>query len=347
MNEVSTIGVDLAKNVFQVHGVDEKGAVVVRRQLKRKEVLAFFARLAPCLVGMEACGTAHYWSREIKKLGHTVKLMPPAYVKAYLKRGKHDAADAEAICEAVSRPSMRGVAEKSVEQQSVLMLHRARDFLIRQRTQAINALRGHLSELGIVAAQGHEGVKTLLAIVTDEADVRVPAIARVALGALVAALSSVSRDIAVLDQAILAAHRTSKTSCRLETVPGVGPILASAVAATAGDARQFASARGFAASLGLTPRITGTGGTVTLGPITKKGDRYLRRLLIMGAASVLSHAKRRPHKHVRLLAWLGAMPFKKAAVALANKIARTLWALLVRGGTYRQDHRPPALAATA
>ncbi len=269
------------------------------------------------------------------------------YVKAYLKRGKHDAADAEAICEAVTRPAMREVAVKTVEQQSVLMLHRARDLLIRQRTATINALRGHLAEFGIVAPEGHEGVKTLVAIVGDETDARVPAVARIALGALVAALSAVSRDTAVLDKAILAAHRKSETSQRLETVPGVGPILATAVAATVGDARQFESGRGFAASLGLTPRITGTGGTVTLGPITKKGDRYLRRLLITGALSVLSHAKRRPAKNARLLAWLGNMPMKKAAVALANKIARILWALLVRGGTYTQGHRPPALAATA
>lgn len=345
MTKAITIGIDLAKSVFQVHGVDTEGRVVLKRQLKRKDMIAFFAKLESCLVGMEACGTAHYWARELRKLCHTVKLMPPEYVKAYVKRGKHDAADAEAICEAVTRPSMREVAVKTVEQQSALMLHRARDLLIRQRTQAINALRGHLSELGLVAPEGHEGVKALVAIVADEADARVTPVARVALGTLVAALASVSKEVDALDAAILAAHKADETSRRLDAIPGVGPILASAVTATVGDACQFKSARGFSASLGLTPRISGTGGKVTLGPITKKGDRYLRRLFVLGATAVLGHAKRHPAKYASLLAWLGGMPFKKAAVALANKMARTVWALLVRGGTYTAGHRPPALAA--
>jgi transposase len=347
MKEVTTIGLDLAKSVFQVHGADAQGRAVFRRQLKRREVLAFFSKQPSCLVGMEACGTAHYWARELRRLGHTVKLMPPKYVKAYVKRGKTDAADAEAICEAATRPSMREVAVKTVEQQSVLMLHRARDLLIRQRTQAINALRGHLAELGIVAAAGNDGVKALVAVAGNEADARVPEVARLALRALVATLAHAGGEIARLDAAIHAAHKADAASLRLKTIPGVGALAASAVIATVGDARVFTSGRGFSAWLGLTPRIDGTGGRVTLGPITKTGDRYLRRLLVMGAISVLGHAKRNPGKLPWAMALLGRLAFKAAAVALANKIARVIWALMVRGGTYTAGHRPAALGAPA
>jgi transposase len=347
MRKVSTIGIDLAKSVLQVHGVDAAGSVVMKRQLKRKSVVALFAQLPPCLIGMEACGSAHYWARELRKLGHTVKLMPPKYVKAYVKRGKNDAADAEAICEAVTRPSMREVAVKTVEQQSVLMLHRSRDLLIRQRTQTINALRAHMAEIGIIAPTGADGVSALLAIVCDAADPRLPVIARIALQALVATLASLGAAIATLDRAILAAHKADTTSCRLETVPGVGALIASAVTATVGDARVFKSGRAFAAWLGITPRLDGTGGKVTLGPITKQGDRYLRRLLVLGATAVLGHAKRHPDKQPWAVALLGRMPFKQAAVALANKMARIIWALMVRGGTYAPKHRPAVLAAAA
>jgi transposase len=347
MKKVSTIGIDLAKRVFQVHGVDAAHQVVLKRQLKRKDVLAFFAKLAPCLIGMEACGTAHYWARELRKLGHTVKLMPPKYVKAYVKRGKNDAADAEAICEAVTRPSMREVAVKTVEQQSVLMLHRSRDLLIRQRTQTINALRGHMAEIGMVAAQGAGGVTALAAIVSDAADTRICLVARIGLQTLVATLASLAATIATLDRAILAAHKADATSRRLETIPGVGPLIASAVMATVGDARAFNSGRAFSAWLGVTPRLDGTGGKVTLGPITKQGDRYLRRLLVMGATAVLGHARRHPDKQPWAVGLLGRLTFRQAAVALANKMARIIWALMVRGGTYAPNHRPAALAATA
>jgi transposase len=347
MTKVSTIGIDLAKSVFQVHGVDAAGKVAMKRQLKRKGVLAFFAQLPACLIGMEACGSAHYWARELARLGHDVKLMPAKYVKAYVKRGKNDAADAEAICEAVSRPSMREVAVKTVEQQSVLMLHRARDLLVRDRTRTINALRAHMAEIGVIAPAGRDGIAALLAIVSDAADPRLPGVARVALQALAATLASLGGAIAALDRAILAAHKADATSCRLETVPGVGALIASAVTATVGDARVFKSGRAFSAWLGITPRLDGTGGKVTLGPITKQGDRYLRRLLIMGATAVLGHAKRQPDKQLWAVGLLGRMPFKQAAVALANKMARIIWALMVRGGTYTPRHRPALLAATA
>jgi transposase len=333
--------------VFQVHGVDASHRVGLKRRLKRKEVIGFFADLPPCLIGMEACGTAHHWARELRALGHTVKLMPAKYVKAYVKRGKNDAADAEAICEAVTRPTMREVAVKSVEQQSVLMLHRSRDLLIRQRTQTINALRSHLAEIGIVAPTGRDGVGVLVAIVEDARDARITPVARIALHALVVTLTSLDATIATLDRAILASHKADATSCRLETVPGVGPLVASAVTASVGDARTFKSGRAFSAWLGLTPRLGGTGGKVTLGPITKQGDRYLRRLLIMGATTVLAHAKRHPERQPWAVGLLGRMPFKQAAVALANKMARVIWALMVRGGTYTPGHRPAALAATA
>jgi transposase len=347
MTKVSTIGIDLAKSVFQVHGVDAAGKVAMKRQLKRKGVLAFFAQLPACLIGMEACGSAHYWARELARLGHDVKLMPAKYVKAYVKRGKNDAADAEAICEAVSRPSMREVAVKTVEQQSVLMLHRARDLLVRDRTRTINALRAHMAEIGVIAPAGRDGIAALLAIVSDAADPRLSGVARVALQALAATLASLGGAIAALDRAILAAHKADATSCRLETVPGVGALIASAVTATVGDARVFKSGRAFSAWLGITPRLDGTGGKVTLGPITKQGDRYLRRLLIMGATAVLGHAKHQPDKQLWAVGLLGRMPFKQAAVALANKMARIIWALMVRGGTYTPRHRPALLAATA
>jgi transposase len=296
------------------------------------------------MVGMEACGTAHYWARELGKLGHTVKLMPPKYVKAYVKRGKTDAADAEAICEAVTRPSMREVAVKSVEQQGVLMLHRSRDLLLRQRTQTINALRGHMAEIGIVAPTGAEGVGTLIGMVGDDADDRVPGVVRLALAPLVAGLDSLGVQIAMLDRAILAAHKADATSRRLATIPGVGTLVASALSATVGDARVFRSGRAFSAWIGLTPRLEGTGGKVRAGAITKQGDRYLRRLLVLGATAVLGHAKRRPDKYPGAMKLLARLAFKQAAVALANKMARIVWALMVRGGTFMPAHQPIASA---
>jgi transposase len=341
MKEVTTIGLDLAKRVFQVHGVDAAGQVVITRRLARREVLAFFAKLKPCLVGLEACATAHHWAREIGQLGHTVRLMPPVYVKAYVKRGKTDAADAAAICEAVTRPHMRFVAVKSPAQQSQLMVHRARELLLGQRTALANALRAHLAEFGIVAAQGLLGLNELLAIVADETDARLPSLAREVLAELAAQIRSCQAAIAGLDHKLKALHKASAPSRRLATIPGIATVGASALVATVGDASQFKSGRELAAWIGLVPRQNSSGGKERLGAISKQGDRYLRRLLISGAMAVLRQARTRPGKHPWLMRLLARRPAKVAAVALANKMARIAWALLTRGGTYRA----PALAA--
>lgn len=344
----TTIGLDLAKSVFQVHGTDADSRVTMRRQLKRKDVLSFFSKLPPCLIGMEACGTAHYWARQLGALGHSVRLLPPKDVKAYVRRGKTDAADAEAICEAVTRPRHKAVPVKSVEQQCALMLHRARELLLTQRTQLTNAIRAHMAELGLIAEVGHDGMASLLAIVVEPANTALPALARLALAPLAAALAEIEASIAKLDAAILAGHRSSQTSRRLQDIPGVGPLAASAFVATVGNPRAFQSGRAFAASLGLTPRISGTGGKTTLGPITKQGDRYLRRLLYIGAIAKLGAVRRRPAQaDPWLLGLLARMPFKQAAIALANKTARIIWALLARGGTYVASHRPAVQTASA
>jgi transposase len=341
--QVTTIGLDIAKNVFQVHGIDAEEKVVVRKQLRRNKVIEFFKALPPCLIGMEACATAHYWARELTKLGHKVRLMPPKDVKAYLKRNKNDAADAEAICEAVRRPTMRFVRIKSPEQQGQLMQHRTRDLLMRQRTQLINALRGHLAEFGIVAAQGDAGLKELLAIVADDQDERLPSDARACVIVLAAQLQAVQTVIGLIEKRIMAQHRSNEASKRLETIPGIGVIGATAIAATVADPMVFRSGRDFAAWIGLVPRQDSTGGKQKLGPISKQGDRYLRRILIVGAHSVLRRAKEDPLKYPWLTQLLARRPFKVVAVALANKMARTAWALLAHGGTYRA----PELAATA
>ncbi len=333
--KISTIGLDLAKNVFQVHGIDGSGKVVVAKQLRRGRLRAFFEALAPCLVGMEACATAHYWARELAGLGHTVRLMPPSYVKAYVKRGKNDAADAAAICEAVTRPSMRFVPVKSAERQSALMVHRTRDLLIRQRTQLINAMRGHLAELGMVAPQGRQGVRTLIGIVTEDGEDHLPSLARVACQSIVAQLMAVQDQINALERRIHAEHRANDVSRRLEAIPGIGVIGATAIAATVTDPGAFKSGREFAAWIGLVPRQNSTGGKARLGGISKQGDRYLRRLLVVGALAVLKQARARPDKYPWLTQLLARRPAKVVAVALANKMARTAWALLARGETYR------------
>jgi len=339
--QITTIGLDIAKNVFQVHGIDAAEKVVIRKQLRRGQVLKFFASLAPCLIGMEACATAHYWARELTKLGHEVRLMPAKDVKAYVKRNKNDAADAEAICEAVRRPTMRFVRAKSAEQQGRLMQHRTRDLLMRQRTQVINALRAHLAELGIVAAQGREGLKQLLAIIADEKDARLPIDARASLVVLAAQLQALQTMIGLIERRLLVQHRANEASKRLESVPGIGLIGASAIAATVADPNAFRSGRDFAAWIGLVPRQDSTGGKQKFGPISKQGDRYLRRILVVGAHSVLRRAKKNPEKYPWLTQLLARRPFKVVAIALANKMARVAWALLARGGSYRV----PALAA--
>jgi transposase len=333
--EISTIGIDLAKNVFQVHGVDAAGKTVLKKQLRRGQMLEFFGKLPPCLIGMEACATSHQWARELRKLGHDVRLMPPSYVKAYVKRGKNDTADAEAICEAVTRPSMRFVPIKSAEQQGALMLHRTRDLLIRQRTQLINAMRAHLAELGLVAPKGREGLQQLLRAVAQAEEERLPSEARFACEALIAQLQATQSRIDMLDKRIQAAHRADPASKRLDAIPGFGVIISSAVVATMTDPKAFKTGREFAAWVGLVPRQNSTGGKERLGSISKQGDRYLRRLLIVGALSVIKSARTRPDKYPWVVALLRRRPAKVVAVALANKMARIAWAILAKGEIYR------------
>src|ERR1700726_337724 len=341
--QITTIGLDIAKNVFQVHGIDAAEKVVVRKQLRRGQMMKFFAALPPCLIGMEACASAHYWARELTKLGHEVRLMPAKDVKAYVKRNKNDAADAEAICEAVGRPRMRLVRAKSAEQQGRLMQHRARDLLLRQQTQVINALRAHLAELGMVAAQGREGLKQLLTIIADDKDARLPIDARASLIVLAAQLQALHTMIGSIEKRLIVQHRANEGSKRLEGSPKIGLIGASPIAATMTDPKAFQSGRDFAAWIGLVPRQDSTGGKQKLGPISKQGDRYLRRLLVVGAHAVLRRAKQSPEKYPWLAQLLVRRPFKVVAIALANKMARMAWALLAKGGTYRA----PALAAAA
>jgi transposase len=349
MHSVTTSGLDTAKQVFQAHGVDAQQKVVFNRSLKRKEVLAFYAKLPPHLIGLEACGSAHYWARQLRALGHTVKLLPPRYVKAYLRRGKTDAADAEAICEAVARERIDAVPIKTEAQQCELMPHKIREQMIWTRTKHVNMLRSHLAELGLIAETGANGIGQLIRLVLDDADPTLPERARAALKPLVGTIAGLETQIAALDAEIRAAHKANATSRRLED-PTLGPISAHAAAATypLESAKAFKSGRGFAASLGLTPRLDGTGGKVTLGPITKQGNAYLRRLLYLGAVAKLSWARRRPDKaDPWLLRLLAEKPFKVAAIALANKTARIIWKLIVSGESYvaRPHGTAPAAAA--
>ena len=341
MEKISTVGLDLAKSVFQVHAVAADGEVLVRRTLRRSQVLEFFGKLASCRVGLEACGSAHYWAREIAALGHTVRIMPPAYVKPYVKRNKTDAADAEAICEAVSRPTMRFVPIKTVDQQAAGMVLKTRELLVRQRVQATNALRGHMAELGVVAAKGRTSIGRLLAIIGERQDSSIPEVARMALQDLVAQIEDLTARVERLDQEVVAAVKADTDARRLTSIPGVGAIIAATVRAVVPDPAGFRTGRDFAAWVGLTPRSHSSGGKERLGAISKRGNKQLRTLLIVGASSVLKLARR----GVTPPRWIGALlarrPFKVVAVALANKIARTLWALLVKGGLYQA---PPEMA---
>ena len=343
MQVVTTVGLDIAKSVFQVHGVDSAGQVVIRRQLKRRYVLAFFEKLPPCLVGIEACASSHHWSRELKALGHTVRLMPPAYVKPYVKRQKNDAADAEAICEAVTRANMRFVATKTPEQQSGLTLHRTRHLFIRQQTAVINVIRAHLTEFGIVAPVGRKGIEALLDVVANPTDKRVPVIARACLAALGAQLRRLKEQILEFDRMIMAWHGSHEASRRLDAIPGVGPVLATALVASIADPKAFRSGRNFSAWIGLVPKQHSSGGKDRLGSISKQGDRYLRSLFMVGALAVIRYARIHGTKHRPwLTALLARRPTKIAAIALANKMARMVWAMMARGERYKE---PVALAA--
>jgi transposase len=335
MQTVTTIGLDIAKSVFQVHGVDAAGQVLIRRQLKRRYVLAFFQKLPSCLVGIEACASSHYWSRELQALGHSVRMMPPAYVKPYVKRQKNDMADAEAICEAVTRSNMRFVPTKTPDQQSGLVLHRTRHLLIRQQTSAINAIRAHLAEFGITASVGRRGLEQLLRVVADPSDKRVPELVRSCLAALGSQLLGLKKRILEFDRMILAWHRSNQASKRLNCVPGVGPLLATALVASVGDPKSFRSARNFSAWIGLVPKQHSSGGRERLGSISKQGDRYLRSLFVGGALAVIRYAKLQGTNHRPWLTGLLARrPTKVAAIALANKLARMAWALMARGERY-------------
>jgi transposase len=306
-------------------------------------VLAFFQKLPPCLVGIEACASAHHWSRELQALGHTVRLMPPAYVKPYVKRHKNDATDAEAICEAVTRPNMRFVATKTPEQQSCLTLHRTRHLFIRQQTSVINAIRAHLAEFGIVAPVGRNGVEQLLSIAADSNDKRLPEFARACVAALGAQLRMLKAQILQFDRMITAWHRSNEASRRLDDIPGVGPALATALIASIADPKAFRSGRDFSAWIGLVPKQNSSGGKDRLGNISKRGDRYLRSLFTTGALAVIRYAKIHGTRHRPwLTALLARRPTKVAAIALANKIARMAWAMMARGERYKE---PAALAA--
>ena len=343
--QITTIGLDLAKSVFQVHGIDAAGQVVVRKSVRRAQMLAFFSKLPPCLVGIEACGTSHYWARELIRLGHEVRLMPPAYVKPYVKRGKTDAADAEAVCEAVTRPTMRFVPVKSPEQQAALSMHRARDLLVKQRTQLINMLRGLLAEFGVDIPKGLERALLMARQVIEGNAPEVP----IEAARIATTLSQQALDIHVrlrqIDRDLAVWLRGNDVARRLMTIPGIGTVGATALVASVTDPLQFRSGRQFAAWLGLTPLQKSSGGKERLGRISKMGDKYLRKLLIVGMTSLVRRAKYAPDKiDPRLADLLARKPTRVATVAMANKTARVIWAIMARGETYLAGHRP-ALAA--
>ncbi len=334
--QVTTIGLDLAKNVFQIHGVRSDGTVAFNRPLRRAQVLAFFAKLPACLVGMEACGTSHYWARELTKLGHEVRLMPPAYVKPYVKRGKTDAADAEAICEAVTRPTMRFVSIKSPDQQAALSQHRARQLLIGQRTQLSNMIRGLIGEFGHIVPKGLHHIRAFAEQLKRGDGPELPDVAHDTIGSLCDQLLLLHRRIGLLEKRIFSVSRQDERVRLLMTIPGIGPVSASAIVATVGTPDQFKSGREFAAWIGLTPLNKSSGGKERLGRITKMGDRYLRQLLVAGMTSRVRAAQARPD---RVEPWLASLlerkPLRLATVAMANKTARVIWAVLTRGEPYK------------
>ena len=330
-----TLGLDIAKNVFQVHGVDSATGEVIAKRLRRSQLLAFFGQLEPGLVGMESCSSAHHWGRELQRLGHAVKLLPPSYVKPYVKRGKNDAVDAEAIFEALQRPSMRFVPVKSCEQQGALVVHKVRAQLVAQRTRLVNVLRAHMAEFGLITPQGIWRIAELRSIVKDEGDARLAAMARSALKEIVVQLDGLKDQIARLDRIVLEHCRSNEVSRRLCAIPGIGPITASAFAASIADARDFKSGRHLAAFLGLTPKQNASGLKNRMGRISRMGNSYLRTLLVLGATAVLRKARHGdgPSLGARLLA--KKKPARLISIAIANKMARIVWVLMARNEVYR------------
>ncbi len=338
--EIRTVGIDLAKNLFQVHGVNEHGKAVLRKQLRRDQVTSFFANLPPCLIGMEACASAHHWARKLQTYGHTVRLIAPQFVKPYVKSNKNDAADAEAICEAVGRPSMRFVPIKNIEQQAVLALHRVRQGFVKARTAQANQIRGLLGEYGLIVPQGIAHVAERVPDLIEDASNELPGAFRLLIDRLLEHLKLLQQQVNQIEAQIKAWHRSSDASQRLEKIPGVGPLTASALVATVGDAKNFDNGRQLAAWLGLVPRQHSSGGKSTLLGMSKRGDAYLRTLLIHGARSVIYRVAQRGDAE----SWLGKLMLRRnvnvATVALANKIARITWALLARDREFRAEYAP-------
>jgi len=341
MVQAITVGLDIAKNVFHAYGATADGGKAFSRKLRRAQVEMFFSKLEPCLIGIEACATAHHWARTFVAMGHEVRLMPPAYVKPYVKTQKNDEADAEAICEAVTRPNMRFADIKTIDQQSVLVLHRTRTMLIKHRTRMGNTIRAHLAEFGITEAIGREGLARLIDLIVTGEDARITGITRHAMMCLVGQYRLLQDQILDLDRQVMACHRSSEASKRLATIPGVGPLAASALVASIGDASRLKNGRSFAAFIGLVPRQSSSGGKERLGKISKRGDHYLRWLLVVGSLAVIRYAQRHGTKRPWLIKLLQRRTTKIAAVALANKIARIAWVLMTRGGVYREPAAQP------
>ncbi|MDG2971205.1 IS110 family transposase [Pseudomonas extremaustralis] len=337
--EIRTVGIDLAKNVFQIHGMNERGKPLLRKQLKRDQVVVFFANLPPCLIGMEACGSAHYWARKLEALGHTVRLMAPQFVKPYVKSNKNDAADAEAICEAVTRPTMRFVPIKNIEQQSVLALHRARQGFVKARTAQANQIRGLLAEFGLIVPQGIAHITTRLPSVIEGAANELPVSFRQLIERLIEHFKVLDKEVEELEAQIKAWHRADEISRQLERVPGIGPLTASALVASIGDAKNFKNGRQLAAWLGLVPRQHSSGGKSTLLGMSKRGDAYLRTLMIHGSRSVIYRASQKNDPDSWLVKLIKRRNVNVAAVALANKTARIVWALLTHKSEYQPDYR--------
>ncbi len=336
--KITTIGIDLAKNLFQLHGVNESGKTILKKQLRRDQMVTFFVNLPTCLIGMEACGSAHHWARKLTRLGHTVKLMAPQFVKPYVKTNKHDAADAEAICEAVSRPNMRFVPIKNIEQQAVLALHRVRQGFVKARTAQANQIRGLLSEFGLVIPQGIGHIRMRAAELIEDASNELPGVFRLLVQRLLEHLNELDRQVREIEQQIQIWHRNNITSSKLAQIPGIGPITASALVASIGDAKSFENGRQVAAWLGLVPKQSSSGGKQNLLGMSKRGDKYLRTLLIHGARSVIIQAQRKPLTDSWIHRLLNRRNKNVATVALANKNTRIVWALLTHERQYEASY---------